>query len=501
MGLLCVALGGSFCRPQPKSPSPMVVSLPYDLDSLEPGRRDRLSDFAVLSNLYEPLVTTDARLRLQPALADRWENPDEKTWVFHLRPGVRFHDGRLVTPRDVAFSFQRLAAKEELEARRHVAVLVNAEALDETRVMLRTETPMADFLNRVRFIHILPLDSTKEELERRPNGTGPYRFVRYDRKEIEVVRNASYWGPAPALERAVIRLNRNADDALADVLSGQSAFAQTNSFAALRAAESRPELSVVRGMSIAVKTLFFDVSRERNPHVGGGKNPFRDPRVREAVNLALDRRRLVGELPVPALPMTQLVPPFIFGYDADLPPPAADPARARALLEAAGWPSGFDVTLHTRSLLLDGATAIRTLLRDAGIRVTIQPLEEREFFQATDPEHRDFALALTRFGCPTGDAANFFDAAIHSTDTARGFGRVNAGGYESPEVDRLIEVSGRTLDPTLRLPLLKKVMRIAMQDLPWIPLYLDQDVYLFRAGTTWTPRLDNYALLAEISVR
>jgi peptide/nickel transport system substrate-binding protein len=489
------------CRgPRSEPARPLTVSVPYDAGSLEPGRRDRLSDFAVLSNAYETLVTTDARLSIAPALATRWENPDERTWVFHLRRLVRFHDGRPLTPDDVVFSFRRLLDDPTLEASRHLVAVEDVRRASDSSVVIRTRTPLADFLYRVRFIHVVPRGATRAALLSRVDGTGPYRVVSFrPGEEVVFERNDAYWGAPPAFPRAVLRLNRAPADALADLEAGRSDLVQ----AASRDARARagPGVRVHKVPSITVKLLLLDVERERSPHVVGGRNPFRDLRVREAVHLALDRTRFAGLLRGPAVPAYQLVPPYIFGFDPDLPVPVHDVARARALLAQAGWPEGFRVTLHARELLSDGAEAVRELLAPAGIRVDVRLLPESEYFEATGAARRDFAMALTRFGCPTGDAANFLDAALHTREAATGLGRANTGGYSSPEADRLLAEAARTLDPPRRKAVLQRLMRLALHDLPWIPLYVEEEVYLSRPQIAWEPRLDNYVLLAEIRLR
>ncbi|MCC6133015.1 MAG: hypothetical protein IT186_24050 [Acidobacteria bacterium] len=498
-GFLLVALLSSCKRESPVRT--LSLSLPYSLDSLEPGALDRLTDFAVLSNFYEPLVTTDSNLVIKPCLAERWENPDMQTWVFHLRPGVKFHNGRPLTAADVAFSIQRLFDDESLEARRHLFSIREVKAEGGLKVVIRTKTHLADFLNRIRFIHISPAGSSRQELRSQVNGTGPYRAKSYQPgEELTIVRNPTYWGPPPAIEQATLRLNRSPDKALEELTSGRSGFIQSNSVRALDAARLRKDLTVSEIQSIAVKLLYFDVASERNPLVKGGKNPFFVRRVREALNIGIDRAALTRRLPVPASPAFQLVPPFIFGHNASLKPPATDKARARALLAEAGFPNGFEVTFHARRLLADGAAAIQEELATLGIKTTLVLQSEEDFFETTRARP-SFVMALTRYGCPTGDAANIFDSVLHTPDHTKGLGIVNSGGYANPEMDGLVEEAARQLQPSARRAVLERIMQIAMQELPWIPLYVDRDVYVYESDLDWRPRLDNYVIVSEIGLR
>src|SRR5207249_2658676 len=117
------------------------------------------------------------------------------------------------------------------------------------------------------------------------------------------------------------------------------------------------------------KFLGYDVKNERTPFVPGRANPFRDRRVRQAISLAIDRPALVSKLSTYAVPASQLVPPFIFGYNPALKEPVHDPARAKALLAEAGLPGGFDATMHVRKLFGEAAVIVKEMLGTVGIRV------------------------------------------------------------------------------------------------------------------------------------
>ncbi len=487
----------SCTRPAPVE-GPYTISVPYDLDSLDPGAKNRLSDFSLLSNLYEPLVATDADLSARPALAVRWRNPDALTWVFELRAGVRFHDGQPLDARDVVWTFERLRSGSGLEMAGYVSSFRSVRALDEKTVEIRTVAPVGILLNKLRFILVVRRGEDGGALGGRVNGTGPFRLVSWEKgRSLSLERNTAYWGPQPALERVRFALNRTADAALGDFLSGRSQFVQSNAKSTESALGRDPDARLRRKSSVSVKFLYFDVAGSAAGAVAGGRNPFRDVRVRRAVSLAIDRKELVRRLSVPAIPANQLVPPYIFGYDPSHKPVRSDPAEARRLLAEAGWPDGFELTFDARGLFTEAAGVVGEMLGRVGIRARVVGLPEAEWFAAMDG--RRFSMTLSRFGCPTGDASDLLETLIHTRDPGRAMGLANYPGYSNPDVDALIALAGRTLEMSRRQQLLIAATQRVMEDLPIVPLYVDQDLYAFRPGVEWKPRNDNFLIASEIS--
>jgi len=498
--LLAVVLAASVpaCRRPPAVEAPYSVSVPYDLDSFDPAARNRLSDFSLLSNFYEPLVVTDANLSPRPALATRWNNPDPETWVFELRRGVRFHDGRPLRAADVVWSFERLAGNgRELEMSGHVAMVRRVRAVDDDTVEIVTTGPVGILLNKLRFVMIVPEGEDAPTLSRKVVGTGPYRLESWEKgRSLALRRNESYWGPRPALGEVRIALNRAPAEALGDLLEGRSDFVQSSAKATEEAIRRRPDLELRRNSSVSVKFLSFGLEGSRTDEVAGGRNPFVDPRVRRAVSLAVDRVALVKRLSAPAVPVNQLVLPFIFGFDPSLPPLRYDPAEARRLLAEAGWPGGFELRFPARGLFAEAAGIVAEMLAAVGIRARVVPLAEQEWFEMSYA-HR-FAMTITRFGCPTGDASDLFEGALHTYEPERRMGLMNYGRYSSPELDRAVEAAGRTLEMGIRRGLLSEANAVAMRDLPFVPLYVEQDLYAFRRGIEWRPRNDNFFIASEI---
>lgn len=487
------------CRTHtPQAAQAVTVSVPYELDTLDPHARDLVGQAAISQNLYEGLVAKDGQLAVHPALAERWISPDPLTWVFSLRRGVRFHDGRALTSADVVWSFERLKAHPELQVGVYAQDVESVKATGELSVEIRTQSPAAVLLNRISTVMIVPASSSAAALASQPLGTGPYRFVSWTPgQSIELQRNEDYWGRRPALASVTYLLDRSDEEALEDVATQRSQIAQLSSRQAERAAAADTGLRLLRQPGIFLKYLGYDLSREVTPQVSLRGNPFRDLRVRQAIHLAIDRRRLVERLPVFAVPAGQLVPPVIFGFDPGLPEAAPDPPRARELLAAAGYPQGFGVTLQARQLTGQAAEHVREMLGEVGIRVTVEQVSERDFFRVASGGPTFF---LTRYGCDNGDASDVLNAGIHSVDPLRHFGSANYGHYSSPALDAAIEKSAQPNDHKERRRQLQAIVRQAMQELVWIPLYFDEDVYLVRRPYVLTPRADSYLRAVDVAL-
>jgi peptide/nickel transport system substrate-binding protein len=483
---LIVALSGCLAcaRSRARPVSRLDIALPYEVTTLDPHSTFTLSNLAVLFNFYETLVAFDADMRLTPSLARSWENPDPETWIFHLRPNVRFHDGHALDSSDVRFSFERLLGRTDLEMAGFLLSIDRIDAIDPLTLRIRTRSPSAILLNKIAYVAIIPRDSTDAGMANRVDGTGPFRLRHFQPDAIEMVRNDAYWGPPPYAAEATYRLGTPPERALERVRSGESALAQCNTRSAL-AAGSRATFRVLRAPDLFVGDLFFDFAAPAIDPEAPGARPFRDIRVRRAIDLAIDRDELAAALPAPAVPVRQLAPPFIFGYDPSLPVSRPDRAEAVRLLAAAGYPRGFDVALDVRRPFEPAAREVARQLARVQIRARVWVHSDLELAPAEN--RRALSFALDQFGCTTGDVSDILDNVI-----------LNTTGYSQPEIDRLIEESSTIADSTSRRALLQTIVGRAMQDLALIPLYADEDIYAVDRSLAWRPRNDGMVLAAEV---
>jgi peptide/nickel transport system substrate-binding protein len=401
------------------------------------------------------------------------------TWVFELRRGVTFHDGRPLTAADVVATFERLKKPGSLQMAANVREIASVRALDPMRIEVRTERPQPILLNRLSLIAILPGGTADP---RRPIGTGPYRFASWDEGGVHMSANATYWGGRPALPDVTLRLAQTPEAAERDLRAGdvQLGILASQEIAARLTGDA--SLRVLRRTGMFLKFLGFDL----------GSEAFRDPRVRQAVSLAIDRGRLVSRLVEPAVPAYQLVPPTVFGFDPELPELHADLDKARALLRGAGFPGGFDVTLDVRRAAGSGGPPVAQMLAPLGIRAKVVLHGEAEFAGRTGAA----AFYLNRFGCETGDASDMLTAAMSSTNGAI-FGAA-APGDAAAAFEKALKTGMESDQPELRGAALMQIMAAGMRMLPVVPLYFDEDAYGVRKGVEWRPRADGYLLAAEV---
>jgi peptide/nickel transport system substrate-binding protein len=484
VAVACIAAAG--CARRAAAPDLLTIGVPYEIGTLDPHAEDTVSSSALLGNVYEPLVSVDGDLKSEPCLATSWGSSDAGVWMFHLRLGVRFHSGRPLTARDVVYSLKRLQANEAFYNRVHLGDVAEVTALEDSTVVIRVGGPKRNLLNSLRSAAIVPEGATETSLESAPDGTGPYRIDAWERgKTLRLRRNTSYWGRAPSLPEVEYRLGQSPDEAAAGLVAGRFGFAQIGSRKAESAVTVLPRVVVLHRESLFVHSLVFDPCPDQDPRCWERSKPFRDRRVRQAFDLAVDRRALVEPLPYDTVPAAEIVPRFVFGFDPGIEPATHDPERARGLLKEAGFGSGIAVRLLTRRILEQTASLLKEQLAVVGIDVAIQALPDAEFFAAE--ERREAPVYLDRSACSTGDAGEVLKAFARS-------------GRADPDLRSAIAKSEEIEEVGERRMALQGLVRRVTTDLAMVPLYGSQDVYGLDRSLAWKPRMDGLIHAADIGL-
>jgi len=426
---------------------------------LDPHIVTAFASFAVINGtIYEGLTAIDKDLRLRPGLAESWTvSPDGKTYRFTLRDSVRFHDGSPMDSADVVASIRRVLAKEigsPLASR--LAAVDAAVALDARQVELRLKEAQAPLLVSLATIAIVPrrMETDKDALQKQPVGTGPFAFAEWQPNGfIRLAKHAGYWGPGqPKLEQVRFNLVPESATRQAGLASGTFAMLPNIDAATALQLQGRPNIRIVETLELAYTLVGFNTSRP----------PFNDPRVRRAVNHALDRAEIVQAAQfgkgVPAGPLSPALKDWAL-ETKDFPCYTHDPAKARALLREAGLSEPVSVTMNVlpRQDIRDIAQVVQAQLAKAGFKVELKNQELGQFIQ--DWRNSNFDMfASTNAGSPDPDDYFF--------RTFRTGGSTNVFKYSDAQVDRLLDTARASTDQAQRRGLYAEVQRALACDGP-----------------------------------
>ncbi len=469
---------------EPSRPIRVAIhSAPIDLD---PHFQNESLTLGILGNIYEGLTDFDEVLGTRPRLAESWTNPDERTWVFRLRRGVRFHDETPVGAQDVVRSLERARSVEGSALASYLVEVETLRALDERTVEIRTRRPFAALLARLAQVYVVPRDAPARIVS--PVGTGPYRLVRYGGGVLELAPAGTSTGESRGVTPVTFVVEPDADARLRKLLAGE-----------VDVAANLPgtSVAVLRG-SGSCRAEVLPGSTVEYLHFAWIDARFRDRRVREAIHLAIDRVAYVAEAHGGlGQPISQMAAPGVFGYAPDLRPPARDVARGRALLAEAGHPEGFDVVLEQRPGRRGDVLARQ--LAEAGLRVTLRQTPWGDLYRRL--QRGDVGFYFGGVVSPTAEASDVLDGWVHSRDAARGYGMSNHSRYSSPRADELIEAASMSFSLVNRRELLQEAMRVAMADLPFVPVAAVSQVYGVRQDLSFRPRVDLKLLGREMRRR
>jgi peptide/nickel transport system substrate-binding protein len=456
-------------KPDPNTLVMVIENSPTNLDprvGLD-GQSERIDEL-----LFDDLCTRDDHLNVRPGLAERWDIPDPLTYVFHLHQGVKFHDGRPLTSRDVKWTFDSLLQGKIRSTKAAAYRLVDhIDAPDDSTVVFHLKEPFATLLWNVSdgAIGIVPY-GTGDEISHHPIGSGPFRFVSAEPdKEVVVERNDGYWGAKPNLKRVRFAVIPDATTRALELRKGSADIAVTSlSGDTVLALEREPTLEVLHAPGTVLGYLAFNT---RDP-------VLRDVRVRQAIAYAIDRAAIIHYLLRDfARPAYSLLPPESWAYNGDVPHYDHNPDRARQLLEQAGYPAVNRVRFHltmktsTEESPRLVAAVLQQQLREVGIALDIRTFEFATFL--SDVIRGAYQLHTLRWigGNEDPDIFDYvFNSAKFSPNGA------NRTYYANPRVDLLIDQARSEPDQNTRKQIYAEIQRILAEDLPYINLWYLENV-------------------------
>ena len=487
--LLCAAiLLGGCGSPQTSADSSTVNFL---LDSAPTNLDPRIGADAYSEHvdglIFSSLVGRDANMKVIPDLAQSWDMPDPLTYIFHLRRGVKFHDGRPLTSADVKFTLDSILSGPIKTTKRQTFKLVTSiETPNDDTLVIHLSEPYASLLWNLSLpgIGIVPRGSGAE-MAQHPIGTGPFRFVSAATdEEIVLERNENYFGLAPKIERLRMRIVPDVTVRALELRKG-SADAAINSLTpdmVVTLAQERG-LAAVQEPGSSMAYLAFN---------------FEDPilakrEVRQALAYATDRATIIKYLLRGQARRAQsLLPPNHWAFDADVQQYDFDPAHAESLLDAVGYPRGADgvrlrLTLKTSTdeFVRLTSEAIADQWKRVGVDLELRPLEFATFY--ADVSRGSFQIYSLRWVGGNNDPDLF--ESVFSSKKMPPAGS-NRGHYKNAELDSLLDQSRIEMDQVKRKKILARVQEIVATDEPYINLWYVDNVCVHRerlAGISLSP--------------
>ena len=496
----------------PASGEELKIAVAADVTSIDPHFYNLFPNNNIAEHIFDKLVQMDPDSKMIPGIATSWKAIDDKTWEFKLRKGIKFHDGSELTAEDVAFSIDRvpLVPNSPGPFSAYTKAIVAKEIVDPYTIRFRYASPYPLAPNDLSTIYIVSkkvaTGASTEDFNsgKAAIGSGRYKFVRYANGDrVELVRNDSYWGEKPYWEKVTFRIIKNEAARVAALLSGDVDAIEQPPTADLARIKADPRFTVTSKISHRVIYFNFDHLDRSSPFITGkdgkplAKNPLTDPRVRHAISKAINRQAIADRvMEGQAIPSGQLVSDKLFGNVPGLKADAYDPEGAKKLLAQAGYPDGFNLTIHGPAgrYVNDEkiVQAVAQMLTRVGINSKVETAPMGPYSGRASKQ--EFSFHMVGWGASTGEASSPLRSLLATFNRDKGLGAVNWGRYSNVKVDYLIEQALQQVDDENRRTMLQRATELAMSDLGLMPVHFQFTIWATKKNVQYTPRTDEYTL-------
>jgi peptide/nickel transport system substrate-binding protein len=492
--------------------APLRWAAQNDILTLDPHSQDHNTSNAIGNHIYEGLTRLGKDYRPEPALATRWTYTSPTQVRFELRKGVKFHDGSPFTADDVVFSFARITQPQGTK-QTYVSGIKEIRKIDDHTVDVMLEAPTPMLLQNIISFPIMSKSwseknnttrtqdyKAKEEnhASRNANGTGPYKLVSWQPDQaVKMVANKDWWdkNPGNVTELSYLPI-KSPPTRVAALLSGDVDLVTDIPPQDFFKLKEQGKVRLLEGSEI--RTVFFvmDQGSDELRDTGvKGKNPFKDRRVREAMNLSLDReamkRSIMRGLSVPAALM---VAPGVNGHDAALDQPLKpDVAKAKQLLAEAGYPSGFELPLHCPNdrYVNDEAICQAAVSMWARIGVKARLIATPFSTHSQTFQRHESPFFMLGWGVSTYDALYGMQAWGH-TRTSGADGNFNFGKVSDAQLDALIQKIKFEPDVARRNALIREALLRVRDEFLFIPIHHQIRPWAMKPGVQTLHRSNDY---------
>ncbi len=487
----------------------LTMAVATEPTSLDPHFQALGSNHELSMHVYDTLAAMDAKMQISPALATSWRPLNETTWEFELRRGVRFHNGEPFTAKDVVFSIERAPQVPNAPStyRRRVSKVAEVTAVDDHTVHIQTKTPFPLLPNALAGLPIvshgigMQTEPTEFNDGSKAFGTGPYRFVEFERGDhITFEANPHWWKGKPRWDKVTVRWITSGPARTAALLAGDVDVIASVPPTDVDKLEADANFRVAATASNRVIYWSLDVHRDHAEHITAKDgspitNPLRDVRVRRAFTIAIDRNAIVDEVMEGlAVPANQIVTEGFGGHDLEIEIPDYDPGAAKTLLADAGFGDGFSLTLHaTNDRYVNDAKlaqAIAQMLARIGVDVTVETMPVSIYYGKA--RKHEFTMAQIGWGTVTGESSAILAPALLEGK------RNNYGRWVNREFNETLNDALATVDLDKYRDGLQRATRIVAEKIPIIPTHFQVAVWATRRGLDYEARADESTLAESV---
>lgn len=462
--------------------------------SLDPASLTDIYAINVASNLFDGLVEFDKNMHVVPSIATVWKiSRDHRTYVFQLRKGVKFHNGREVTAEDFVYSFSRILSSEigssaasmfqkirgaKAFCEGNSKTVSGLSAPDTYTLKIELEEPFAPFLSILAMIHakVVPREAMGSDFGRQPVGTGPFRFRAWEPgRKIILEANKDHFAGRPFLDilSFLIYPNTEWEKVFSRFVTGEleQAMLPSGKYNMIASdKELRDRFTIISKPGLNLVYIGLNM----------GLDIFKESRVRQAIYYAVDREKITREITMRnSRPANGILPPGIAGFDPDNKGYPYDLQMALKLLAEAGYPGGQGLppieiwTVSKSESVKKELQAYQNFLGEIGIQLSIKVAENwKEFIKRIKEKKADMFYFAWYADFPDPD--NFLYPLCHSRS------RTNRTGYSNPEIDRMLEKARVELDYMKRVEQYRKIEKLVMRDTPFICQHINCFNYVFQ---------------------
>jgi peptide/nickel transport system substrate-binding protein len=492
--------------------------------SVDPYFHNLSPNNAMLGQIFGRLIDWSTDMgTLIPRLATSWKPINDTTWEFKLREGVKFHDGSDFTADDFIFSFKRADGYVGGNSSfRTYTKGKTVKKIDDFTIHISTETPYPLMPNDMTTVMVMSSEA-KGTGQADKNfgirakdfnngkaaiGTGPYKFVEWKKGDRMVLaKYDGYKGPmAQPWDKMTFKFIKSEPTRVSALLAGDVDMIDSVPVTDIETLKKNPDVSLSQGVSNRVIYLHMDQFRDKSPFVTDkagnplAKNPLRDPNVRKALSMMINRDVIVEKvMEGVALKAGQLLPEGFFGRSSKLKPEEYNPTKAKQMLKDAGWGDGFGLTIHgpnDRYINDDKiCEAIGQMLSANGIPTKVVTMPKNVFFKRASKGGKDgqpeFSFVLVGWGSGTGEPSSPLKSLLVTRDKSKGFGASNRGRHSNPKVDALVVEALSTVDDAKRAALLAQATEVGIGESQGIiPLHYQVNTWATRKGLKYNARAD-----------